>query len=105
MARRSDIDWEAVEREYRAGKRSLRDIGQEFGVSEGGIRKKAKEFEWERDLSEKIDAKAEALVRKSEVRSEVRSEANLANEREIIEANAKVVADAVIAERKDVARA
>lgn len=102
MARRNDIDWEGVEREYRAGIRSLRDIGAEFGITETAIRKRAKRDEWERDLSAKIAAKADALVRKAEVRSEVRNEAD---DREIIEANAQVIANAVLHQRQDVSRA
>ena len=41
-AKRPPVDWEAVEREYRVGIRSLADIGNEFGVSAPGILKKAK---------------------------------------------------------------
>ena len=48
---RKKVDWEGVEREYRTGTRSLRDIGAEFGCTEGAIRKKAKAEGWERDLS------------------------------------------------------
>lgn len=96
---RRQIDWEGVEPEFRAGKRTLRDIGKEFGVSEGGIRKKAKELGWERDLSAKIDAKAEALVRKAEVRSEY------ASEQEIVDTNAQIQAAAQLAERADIKRA
>lgn len=48
MARKA-VDWEAVEREYRAGIRSLRDIAGEVGVSEGAIRKRAKAEGWERE--------------------------------------------------------
>lgn len=60
---RSIVDWESVEREYRAGIRSLRDIGGEFGCTEGAIRKKAKEKDWSRDLSAKISAKAEVVLK------------------------------------------
>lgn len=42
-------DWIAIEGEYRAGKRSLRDIAAEHGISEGLIRKKAKAGGWLRD--------------------------------------------------------
>ena len=48
MARKA-VDWEAVEREYRAGIRSLKDIGAEFGVSDAGIVKRAKRDGWERE--------------------------------------------------------
>jgi hypothetical protein len=42
-------DWEAIESAYRAGVMSLRDIGAQYGVSEGAIRKKAKKLEWVRN--------------------------------------------------------
>lgn len=41
-------DWEAIETAYRAGVMSLRDIGAQYGVSEGAIRKKAKKLDWVR---------------------------------------------------------
>ena len=103
MAEKRPVDWEAVEREYRVGLRSLRDIGAEFGVSEGAIRKKAKVESWDRDLSAKIASKAEALVRKAEVRSEVRNESS-ASEAEMVLAGANLQAAAQLNQRKDVSR-
>ncbi|MGC4125031.1 hypothetical protein [Enterobacter sp.] len=41
-------DWEAIESAYRAGALSLREIGAQYGVTEGAIRKKAKTLEWVR---------------------------------------------------------
>ncbi|WP_414162870.1 hypothetical protein ACMGGS_12140 [Superficieibacter sp. BNK-5] len=41
-------DWEAIETAYQAGVLSLRDIGAQYGVTEGAIRKRAKKFEWVR---------------------------------------------------------
>lgn len=104
MSEKKIIDWESVEREYRAGFRSLRDIAGEFGITETAIRKRAKRDEWERDLSAKVAAKADALVRKAEVRSEVRSE-TMFSERELVDASANVIADAVLGQRADVKRA
>ena len=98
------VDWESVEREYRVGIRSLRDIGDEFGCTEGAIRKKAKLESWDRDLSARIAIKADALVRKQEVRNQVRI-AVAATEKEQIQANATMLADAVLNQRKDVAKA
>ncbi|MBB3808769.1 hypothetical protein [Pseudochelatococcus contaminans] len=49
-----NIDWEAVEREYRAGQLSIREIARAHGVSESFIRKKAKEQGWERALAERV---------------------------------------------------
>ena len=101
---RKKIDWEAVEREYRAGIRSLRDIGEEYGCAESMIRKKAKKEGWVRDLSAKVKAKAEELVRKEEVRSLVRT-ANQESEREQVAASAQMLADKVLGQREDIRRA
>jgi len=98
---RTSVDWEAVEREYRIGIRSLRDIGGEFGVTEAAIRKRAKRDEWERDLSAKVSAKADALVRKQEVRKLVRAECAI-TERELINTSAQMLADTSINQREDV---
>ncbi|QCT20827.1 hypothetical protein FEM41_14815 [Jejubacter calystegiae] len=41
-------DWEAIESAYRAGVLSLREIGAQYGITEGAIRKRAKKLEWVR---------------------------------------------------------
>ena len=48
MARRDDIDWTAIEAEYRAGSLSNRQIAERFGASEANIRKRAKAGGWVR---------------------------------------------------------
>lgn len=98
---RRKIDWEAIELDYRTGIKTLRQMGQEYAVSEGAIRKRAKRDGWERDLSSKINAKAESKVRKSQVRTEVR---NPEEERQIIEDNATAIANVRIGQRKDIQR-
>ncbi|HBQ8756693.1 TPA: hypothetical protein L9B17_003976 [Klebsiella quasipneumoniae] len=47
-------DWEAIESAYRAGVLSLRDIGDQYGVTEGAIRKRAKKFDWVRKTSTQV---------------------------------------------------
>lgn len=54
-------DWEAIESAYRAGVLVLRDIGEQYGVTEGAIRKRAKKFGWVR--------KAGTQVRKNSTQS------------------------------------
>lgn len=44
-------DWLIIETAYRAGKRSLRDIASDQGISEGAIRKRAKKQGWVRDAA------------------------------------------------------
>jgi hypothetical protein len=46
-----NVDWIAVEGAYRAGVDSLRTIGTQHGISEGMIRKKAKQQGWIRDAA------------------------------------------------------
>lgn len=98
-------DWERIETDYRAGILSLREIATKDGnVTEGAIRKKAKVQGWTRDLSAKIKAKADDLVRKEEVRTQVRSE-TAANERQAIEASAQAIAAVRLNHRGDIKRA
>lgn len=102
--KRPPVDWEAVEREYRVGARSLRDIAAEFGCVESAIRKRAGKESWSRDIAAKVKQKAEELVRKAEVRNEVRTESAI-SEREQIQASATMIADKVIGQRTDIQRA
>ena len=103
MTAKRVIDWESIEREYRVGIRSLKDIGAEFGVSDAGILKRAKKDGWSRDLTDRIRARAEAKVRASAVSDEVSAQ-TAATEREIVEAVANVQASAQLNQRRDVSR-
>lgn len=97
-------DWERIELDYRAGVKTLRQIADENGITHGAINKRAKRDGWERDLSGKIAAKADALVSKATVSKEVSKEARIA-EKQVIDANAQAVADVRLAHRKDIHRA
>ena len=97
-------DWERIELDYRAGIKTLRQIADENGISEGAVRKRAKRDDWTRDLSERIQDKAEQLVRKEAVRKLVRTE-SVVTERVLVEVNAQAVADVRLAHRRDIHRA
>lgn len=97
-------DWEAIETAYRAGVMSLREIASQHGISEGAIRKRAKRDDWSRDLNAKVKERADDLVRKAEVRKQVRSETVL-SERVLIEATAEVIATVRMEHRGDIRRA
>lgn len=106
MTKQADIDWENVELEYRAGIRSLRAIGSQFGVSDAGIIKRAKRDGWERDLKVRIQAATEAKLAELAipVSPEV-SAARLVSENEIVKANSETQVDVILANRKDIQRA
>ena len=72
--RKAPPDWERIEFDYRVGLKTLRQIADENGISHGAINKRAKRDGWERDLSAKIQSKADALVSKAEVSSRVSTE-------------------------------
>lgn len=101
---RKAVDWEAVERDYRAGLKSLREIGIGHGVTHGAIRKRAGRDGWDRDLSARIKAKAESLVSKAEVPTTVSTD-TAAEEKAIVEANATAIMRVRLEHRKDIARA
>ncbi|ARU06150.1 hypothetical protein CCO03_17030 [Comamonas serinivorans] len=98
------IDWERIELDYRAGIKTLRQIAEEHGITHGAINKRAKRDGWVRDLSQKIQAKADALVSKAAVSSEVSRESKF-TERQVVDANAQTVADVRLAHRHDIHRA
>lgn len=103
-AKKTKTDWEAVERDYRAGVKSLRQIGEEAGCSHVAIQKRAAREGWTRDLSAKIRAAADAKVTRDAVTSEVTVETKTA-ERAVVEANAELQANILRAHRKDITRA
>lgn len=99
MAEKKVVDWEAIEREYRAGILSLREIARLYEVSDTAIRKTAKAKLWERDLTAKVQEK----VRNELVRAEVRSD-NVQTDREIVEQAAATVVQVVRSHRKGIAQ-
>jgi hypothetical protein len=57
------VDWAKVEEIYRTGLVSVSEIAREAGLTEGAIRKRAKQGKWKRDLTAKVRAKTgEKLV-------------------------------------------
>lgn len=102
-AKRSAADWEAIERDYRAGAKSLREIAAEHGISHPAIRKRAERDGWTRDLQARVAAKAAALVSAAQVTAEVPAETKV-TEALTVEVEAKVQARIRIAHRKDIGR-
>lgn len=96
MTGKPKIDWGAIERDFRAGMLSLREIGRRFGVTEGAIRKKAKAESWTRNLAEKVrTAVREKLVRADGTQSQ------RATDEEVVEAAAEIGKEVQLTHRRD----
>lgn len=96
MPERKQIDWEAIEREYRAGQASIRAIATAHGITDTAIRKKAKEFGWKRLLADRVREEVrEKLVRGG-------SQEPREDDDEIVEASASVGVEVVLSHRRDI---
>lgn len=100
---RARVDWDALAPHYRAGIRSLKDIGAEFEVSDAAIIKHAKKEGWTRDLKGKIKAKADAKVSAATVSAEVSAQTKI-TEALTVEVESTVLARVRLAHRSDIGK-
>lgn len=98
MNTRAKVDWERIEIDFRAGVKTLRQLGDEYGVSHVAISRKAKREKWPRDLSAKIAAKAREKVTKASCNSGVTKQ----TEQEVIEAESEIQSRIALSHRKDI---
>lgn len=104
MATKPEVDWEAIEGDFRAGVLSLREIAALHpGTNHVAITRRAKKEGWVRDLNAKIKARAEELVTRAAVTADV-TEQQKATERQVIEANAERIAQVRGEHRGDIQR-
>lgn len=93
---KKQVDWEAIEREYRAGQLSISEIARQNGITEGAIRKKAKALGWQRALV----AKVRKAVREKLVRADG-TNAQRASDSEIVDGAATRGFEVITSHRKD----
>jgi hypothetical protein len=65
MSRRSAenaIDWDAIERKYRLGQKSNKQLAEAFGVSASSIGRRAEKYGWVVDKSQEVAAKRNSLL-------------------------------------------
>jgi hypothetical protein len=68
----TELDWQKIERHYRAGTLSIREIARQNGVSDTAIRKQARKAAWTKDLSARVRIQVrESLVREGSRRCEL----------------------------------
>ncbi len=65
MARRSKenaIDWEAIERQYRLGTKSNKQLAEEYGVEPSSIGRRAKSHGWIQDKAKDVEVTRNSLL-------------------------------------------
>lgn len=103
MAKKKQIDWDKIERDYRADVLSIAQIARESGAPSSTIRARAKRNGWSRNLTARIKSKADEIVNQDAIKNAV---ANIqASEEQTIEENARLTAGVRLAHRKDISRA
>lgn len=85
------FDWAAIERDYRTGQYSNRELSRQHGPSEGAIRARAAKDGWQRDLSEQIRQRVKAKTGRAVAREVV----DAVTDEEIVEQAAEVGAGIV----------
>jgi uncharacterized protein YjcR len=68
---RRKVDWDAVERDYRTGKFTLRELAEKHGPSHQAIAKRSKVHGWTQDLGEQIKQATNAKLVAKLVDSEI----------------------------------
>lgn len=91
------IDWAKVEVEYRAGILSVYELASRYKVEAKAIKRRAHQLGWVRDIRRRIHSQAENLVAENAAPGRT--------ERQVVEANARVVADVRLKHRDDIHRA
>ena len=108
MGRRSDIDWEKVERLYVAGQLTIRQIAAECGINQSSVTVKARELGWKRDITSAIEARTKAKISTLDVNELIEQSAQQSAQksaqtiREAIEQASDVAAGIVLKHRASI---
>ena len=103
MSSKPPIDWESIERDYRAGLLSLRGIADKNGSNEGTIRSRAKKHGWLRDLTEQVRSATQGKLSRNPSRDNV-TQCDAREDADIIEEASTRAALVILAHRVDLAQ-
>lgn len=95
------IDWELVERDWRAGVKSQNQLATEHSVSRAAMVKRFKKLGIDRNLGAKIHAETTSRMAKAAVPAPALTQAT---ERDIVDANAAMQETILLSHRKDIQR-
>lgn len=98
-----EVDWEEIERLYRADLRTFAQLASDFGVADSTVRRRAKKHGWKRDLKNRIKERANAIVQERAVQSLASDQ--IARDDMTIEENAQLTANVRLAHRQNIGAA
>lgn len=99
-----DIDWQAVERDYRTGAFTTRELGRKYGCSHVAVGKHVRQGGWTQDLRGAVRAATSAkLISATAVRTEATREATAVTN--TVLAAAEVNKAVILAHRSDIREA
>jgi transposase-like protein len=105
---RTSADWEAVERDYRLGRASIRELARRYGVGHQSILRRAKKEGWTQDKAAEVNRRvAERLLLTGPDRTSGSDHADQRTRAEVTEADVEAAVDervAVLREHQRVAR-
>ena len=110
-ANRKQFDWEAIEKEYRAGQLSIREIGRQLGPAAQTIIDRAKRKGWTRDLSSKVKQSIKAKLIKADTDTSTDKKAdkgvsvdkdNATSEKDIIDTASDRGVSVILLQRQDI---
>lgn len=96
--KRSRVDWEACEKEYRTGTFSNRQLAEKYGCTEAAIRDRVKRYGWQKDLVEEVKKATSHKL----LRAELRTEEELREDAKIVDVASDIRAGVVLEHRKDI---
>lgn len=98
-----EVDWEEIERLYRADLRTNAQLAKDFGVHASTVRRRAEKGQWKRDLKSRIKERANAIVQQRAVNSLASDQVE--RDDQTVESNAQAMADVRLSHRKDIGAA
>lgn len=101
MGRRSDIDWDAIERAYRLGTQTNKQLAVHYGVEPSTIGRRATKYGWVQDRNKDVVVATESLLIQA---ASGNANVNATPTQTEVKVAAQVAADVVLGHRKGLRR-
>jgi hypothetical protein len=98
MGRKASYDWGAIEKVYRTGTLSNRQIAEKFECGESAIRDRAKRYLWTRDLKDAVAQATAQKILRAGLRTKLRT-SYAPSEKELVENASDMQTDRVLTHR------